>query len=88
MDRSFVSEIGHGSSGSEMVRAIIGLAHTLGMDVVAEGVETAEQAEALRALGCEYAQGYYYSKAVDTLTAARMIASQPWQPAGRPHSVQ
>ena len=48
-----------------MVRAIVGLAHTLGMDVVAEGVETAEQAEALRALGCEYAQGFYFSKAVD-----------------------
>jgi EAL domain-containing protein (putative c-di-GMP-specific phosphodiesterase class I) len=88
VDRSFVSEIGRGTNGSEMVRAIVGLAHTLGMDVVAEGVETAEQAETLRALGCEYAQGYYFSKAVDTLTAARMIASQPWQASARPHSVQ
>jgi diguanylate cyclase (GGDEF)-like protein/PAS domain S-box-containing protein len=80
VDRSFVSEIGRGTSGSEMVRAIIGLAHTLGMDVVAEGVETAEQAAALKALGCEYAQGFYFSKAVDASTAARMIESQPWQP--------
>jgi diguanylate cyclase (GGDEF)-like protein/PAS domain S-box-containing protein len=88
VDRSFVSEIGHGTSGSEMVRAIVGLAHTLGMDVVAEGVETAEQADMLKALGCEYAQGYYFSRAVDTATAARMIASQPWQPSGRPHVVQ
>ena len=48
VDRSFVSQIGKGSSGSEMVRAIVGLAHTLGMDVVAEGVETAEQGAAAR----------------------------------------
>ena len=79
VDRSFVSEIGHGAKASEMVRAIVGLAHTLGMDVVAEGVETAEQASALRSLGCEYAQGFYYSKAVDKSTAARLIESQPWQ---------
>jgi EAL domain-containing protein (putative c-di-GMP-specific phosphodiesterase class I) len=83
VDRSFVSEIGRGTSGSEMVRAIVGLAHTLGMDVVAEGVETAEQAAALKALGCEYAQGFYFSKAVDAATAARMIESQPFQPNGR-----
>ena len=89
VDRSFVSQIGKSASGSEMVRAIVGLAHTLGMDVVAEGVETAEQADALRALGCEYAQGFFYSKAVDHSTAARLIESQPWQPSGgRPHLVQ
>jgi diguanylate cyclase (GGDEF)-like protein/PAS domain S-box-containing protein len=79
IDRSFVSEIGAGAKGSEMVRAIVSLAHTLGMDVVAEGVETAEQAAALRAIGCEYAQGFFFSKAVDNGTAARLIESQPWQ---------
>jgi diguanylate cyclase (GGDEF)-like protein/PAS domain S-box-containing protein len=79
VDRSFVSEIGDGAKASEMVRAIVGLAHTLGMDVVAEGVETAEQAAALQSLGCEYAQGFYFSKAVDNGTAARLIESQPWQ---------
>jgi diguanylate cyclase (GGDEF)-like protein/PAS domain S-box-containing protein len=84
VDRSFVSEIGHGTSGSEMVRAIVGLAHNLGMDVVAEGVETAEQASALRALGCEYAQGFFFSKAVDAPTAALLIESQPWQHDQRP----
>ena len=89
VDRSFVSEIGKGAKGSEMVRAIVGLAHTLGMDVVAEGVETAEQAEALKALGCEYAQGFFFSKAVDQGTAARLIESQPWQvAAGQQHLVQ
>jgi EAL domain-containing protein (putative c-di-GMP-specific phosphodiesterase class I) len=86
VDRSFVSALGSGgSTGSVMVRAIISLAHALSMDVVAEGVETAEQAAELRALGCEYAQGFYFSPGVDTLAATRLIASQPWQ--GARHSV-
>ena len=79
VDRSFVREIGNDGTGCEMVRAIVGLAHTLGMDVVAEGVETAEQCSRLQELGCEYAQGFYFSQAVDTKTAGRLIASQPWQ---------
>ena len=79
VDRSFVSAIGPHGTGTAMVRAIIGLAHTLGMDVVAEGVETAEQAAELRALGCEYAQGFYFSRAVDNAAAGRLIEAQPWQ---------
>jgi EAL domain-containing protein (putative c-di-GMP-specific phosphodiesterase class I) len=48
-----------------MVRIIITLAHNLGMTVVAEGVETAEQAEQLRQMGCELAQGYFFSRPTD-----------------------
>ena len=88
VDRSFVSDLGGDGNGSEMVRAIIGLAHTLGMDVVAEGVETAQQADELRALGCEYAQGFFFSQAVDTTTAGRLIESQPWQAARNQHVIQ
>jgi diguanylate cyclase (GGDEF)-like protein/PAS domain S-box-containing protein len=89
VDQSFVAEIGPDASGSAMVTAIVGLGHTLGMDVVAEGVETAEQAAALRNMGCEYAQGFYFSKAVDAATAARLIETQPWQVmAGKRHLVQ
>jgi len=79
VDRSFVSRIHVDRPGSEMVRAIVALAHNLGMDVVAEGVETAEQSEELYALGCEYAQGFYFSRPVDAMEAGRLIASQPWQ---------
>jgi predicted signal transduction protein with EAL and GGDEF domain len=50
----------------------------MGMDVVAEGVETAEQLEWLRAIGCEYAQGFYFSRPVDMSAATAMIASAPW----------
>jgi diguanylate cyclase (GGDEF)-like protein/PAS domain S-box-containing protein len=79
IDRSFVSRIGVERHGSEMVRAIVALAHTLGMDVVAEGVETSEQMEQLIALGCEHAQGFHYSKAVDGAAAGQLIDAQPWQ---------
>jgi EAL domain-containing protein (putative c-di-GMP-specific phosphodiesterase class I) len=79
VDRSFVSGIGMEGNGSAMVRAIVALAHTLGMDVVAEGVETAEQFAELQALGCEYAQGFYFSRPVDTAAADHLIATQPWE---------
>ncbi len=78
VDRSFVSRIGSDEHGLEMVRAIVALAHSLGMDVVAEGVETLEQFVELRALGCEYAQGFYVSKPVEAAGADRLIACQPW----------
>lgn len=90
VDRSFVSRIGF-DDGSEMVRAIAAIAHNMGMDVVAEGVETAEQLEWLRAIGCEYAQGFYFSRPVDVSTATGLIASNPWrdEACGMPgHAVQ
>jgi EAL domain-containing protein (putative c-di-GMP-specific phosphodiesterase class I) len=78
VDRSFVSRIGADEAGAEMVRVIIALAHNLSMDVVAEGVEREEHLEHLRALGCEFAQGYHFSKPVDSDAAGRLIARQPW----------
>jgi diguanylate cyclase (GGDEF)-like protein/PAS domain S-box-containing protein len=78
VDRSFVSRIGR-DDGSEMVRAIAAIAHNMGMDVVAEGVETVEQLEWLRAIGCEYAQGFYFSRPVDVSTATELIAASPWR---------
>jgi hypothetical protein len=50
-----------------------------GMDVVAEGVETAEQLSQLEALGCEFVQGFYFSRPVDVAAADSMIASQPYR---------
>ena len=64
VDRAFVSNIGINTEDTEIVRAIITLAQALGLTVTAEGVETAEQASQLTALGCDWAQGYYFSKPV------------------------
>src|SRR5262249_37337767 len=58
IDRSFVSSLMSGATGRPLCKAMIVMAHELGMRVVAEGVETEEQAEWLRAAGCDFAQGY------------------------------
>ena len=73
IDRSFVMRMAPGNKSSEIVQTIVQLAHILGMEVTAEGVETAEQLAQLRALRCEYGQGYHFSKPVDGEAAKRMI---------------
>jgi EAL domain-containing protein (putative c-di-GMP-specific phosphodiesterase class I) len=63
IDRSFVARIGGADEGEgEIIRLIVSLAHTLGLEVVAEGTETRAQVEYLAALGCGYGQGYYFAK--------------------------
>jgi EAL domain-containing protein (putative c-di-GMP-specific phosphodiesterase class I) len=62
IDRSFVAGLGEDIEDTAIVGMIVELAHTLGMEVVGEGVETEEQAELLREMGCDMAQGYYFSK--------------------------
>ncbi|WP_167590590.1 two-component system response regulator [Oceanidesulfovibrio indonesiensis] len=62
IDRSFVSMMDVGSENMEIARTIVALAHSLSLEVVAEGVETVEQQEMLRALGCQFAQGFYYAR--------------------------
>jgi len=61
IDRSFVEQLGLDEQASTIVAAIIGLAHALGLKVVAEGVETPAQLGALTALDCDFAQGYYFA---------------------------
>jgi diguanylate cyclase len=62
VDRSFVANLGEESPGAAIVAAVVNMAHGLQVEVVAEGVETSTQATALRALGCQYAQGYLYGR--------------------------
>ncbi len=62
IDRSFVAEIGHRSQDTPLVELLLTLARTMDLTVVAEGIETAEQLATLRALGCEYGQGYFFAK--------------------------
>ena len=73
IDRSFVSRMGPHGEDSEIVGTIISLAHNLKLDVIAEGVETAKQLTQLQALGCEYGQGYYFSRPVNAEAASDLI---------------
>ncbi|MGD1807529.1 putative bifunctional diguanylate cyclase/phosphodiesterase [Dapis sp. BLCC M126] len=61
IDRSFVNQMDNSQEDLEIVRAIISLAHTLEMELIAEGIETAAQLDILQSLGCEYGQGYFLS---------------------------
>ena len=76
IDRSFVTNIGPGGENAAIVQTIVNLAHNLGMSVIAEGVETAAQLELLRQMGCEYGQGFYFSRPVAAAIAEAMIARQ------------
>ena len=79
IDRSFVSRLDHANRGSEMISAIVGLAHNFGMEVVAEGVETAGQLACVRRLGSDYAQGFYFSRPMEAAAIEPLIATQPWR---------
>jgi diguanylate cyclase (GGDEF)-like protein/PAS domain S-box-containing protein len=80
IDRSFVSNMNSDLENFEIVRTIATLAHTLGMDVVAEGVETAEQLAQLKSLGCEFGQGYFFSKPLDCAATEATISKNPrWE---------
>ena len=76
VDRSFVSRIGEGG-GEQMVGTVATLARNLGVSVIAEGVETAPQLHMLRALGCEYAQGFLFSEGVDASALLALLESSP-----------
>ena len=75
IDRSFISAMDGDIESHEIVRIIILLAHNLGMKVVAEGVETQEQMEVLRDLGCELGQGYLWSRPAPGDTIEELLAS-------------
>ncbi|WP_449441560.1 putative bifunctional diguanylate cyclase/phosphodiesterase [Ureibacillus acetophenoni] len=73
IDRSFIVNMQDGKSGVAMVSAIITLAHALNLEVVAEGVESLEELEILKAHNCEYVQGYLYSKPLSTEEFSKKI---------------
>ncbi len=73
IDRKFVSGIESAESSREVVRVIVMLGHTFGLKVVAEGVETEEQAAYLRSIGCDMAQGYLFSRPVDEKAIREML---------------
>ena len=73
VDQSFVRNMLQSSEDLAIVRTIVNLAHTLAMDVIAEGVETADDVVALRSLGAEYGQGYYWAKPLPVDAATKFL---------------
>ncbi|MCM2339857.1 EAL domain-containing protein [Rhodoferax sp.] len=73
IDQSFVRHLKAGTTDLVLCQAIIAMAHALGMKVIAEGVETAEQRDLLKAAGCDYAQGYFYSRPVNPAEFEAMV---------------
>jgi EAL domain-containing protein (putative c-di-GMP-specific phosphodiesterase class I) len=74
IDRSFVAAMMHQPKSMSLVRAMIQLGHDLGLQMVAEGVETADQAASLRALDCDHGQGFYYAR---PMPLSDLLASAP-----------
>ncbi|MBK9575890.1 MAG: EAL domain-containing protein [Fibrobacteres bacterium] len=87
VDKSFVDELGRDERKSRITSAIVTLAHSLRMDVVAEGIETSLQRDRLRALGCEYGQGYLFAKPLPFKQAEDYLyASMFGNPSSAPES--
>lgn len=74
VDRSFTAELGNSREGKVFFQAIVSMAHALGMEVVAEGVETLEQLAILRALGCNEVQGYLIARPMPALAIGELLA--------------
>jgi EAL domain-containing protein (putative c-di-GMP-specific phosphodiesterase class I) len=73
IDRSFVNRMTEGEQPLQIVRTIVELARVMGMDVVAEGIETEQQHELLREMGCRYGQGYLYAKPMTAETVTHLL---------------
>ncbi len=79
IDRSFVKGIGQNVEDSAIVRAVITVAKSLGLSVTAEGIESADQLEHLRSLGCDHGQGYYFAKPMPSdRVPALLVTTAPW----------
>jgi EAL domain-containing protein (putative c-di-GMP-specific phosphodiesterase class I) len=76
IDRSFVERIGQDSDNSTLAHTIVQLGQNLGMSTVAEGIEHISQITALRRMGCDMAQGYYFSRPLPAIKAGMLLMEQ------------
>lgn len=79
IDRSFIDKLGKNRKSDAIVKTILMLGSNLGMEVVAEGIETIGQLEFLQELGCEFGQGYYFARPVSADEAAKLITTNEGQ---------
>ncbi|MDQ1443745.1 MAG: two-component system, sensor histidine kinase and response regulator, partial [Acidimicrobiaceae bacterium] len=85
IDKCFVDGLGHDADDTTIVAATVALAHALGLSVIAEGVETLEQFDRLRAIGCQEVQGYLVSKPMPAEAITQLLTDEPddgWRHAG------
>jgi diguanylate cyclase (GGDEF)-like protein len=78
IDKSFVMHMTQDQNDAQIVRSTIDLAHNLGLKVIAEGVESQEVWDRLRALGCDQAQGYYMSRPLRAADLTQWLTESPW----------
>ena len=83
IDKSFIDRIVDDSSSAVIVQALLDISRKLGMRIVAEGVETKEQAETLMAMGCDLAQGYYFARPASAAITAEMLDRFAHRPSAR-----
>lgn len=74
LDRSFIQKMRPSNESSRIVKAVLDLAHGLGMKVIAEGIETRDVLESLRRMSCDYGQGFYFARPLPPLQAFEMLA--------------
>jgi EAL domain-containing protein (putative c-di-GMP-specific phosphodiesterase class I) len=77
IDRSFVSQLGSPGDSRAIVETILNLANNLGIGVVAEGIETADQVDRLRRMQCPHGQGFWFSRPLNVTAAEELMASSP-----------
>jgi EAL domain-containing protein (putative c-di-GMP-specific phosphodiesterase class I) len=80
IDKSFVAHMADDGNDAAIVRSTIGLAHDLGISVVAEGIEDQQTWDLLAALGCDVAQGFYISRPLSAAGLGSWLESTHWQP--------
>jgi FOG: EAL domain len=86
IDKAFIHELGVSEQGTAIVRLVIDLAHALGMQACAEGVETAEHLARLRDMGCDEAQGFYFWKPLACEEVVALLADPPRKLLDHPYS--
>jgi len=80
IDRSFVQHVAEDPEDRAIAETVVSLARAIEVAVVAEGVETPEQDQVLRSMGCDFVQGFYYARPMPAAALAELLATRSWPP--------
>ena len=79
LDRSFIENVADGLTDAQIVKAVVEMARALRLEIVAEGVETADQLASVRSLGCHHAQGFYFMPPLPAEEVPGVLSQSPWE---------